>query len=150
VIGFGHRPTAITIRGRANFGADHWPVSPLLLMPRRPVFPESLVDPSLCLFSEFGARHSDLERWFLRVTGEGLRRPTPTAIKQRHRSSNARALIFATLRDFEESFESGVSMCARKLADLAVAYRPAAWVAALSFSPWHCSRPVLNRRLMSA
>src|SRR6516164_6248786 len=46
VIGLGHRPTAITILDGATPGLDHWPVGPLLFMPRRPVFPESLVDPA--------------------------------------------------------------------------------------------------------
>jgi hypothetical protein len=57
VIGFGHRPTAITILDRATPVLDRWPVGPLqfvksasigraarplLLMTRRPPFPESL------------------------------------------------------------------------------------------------------------
>jgi hypothetical protein len=92
----------------------------------------------------FLGRQFDPDWRFLGVTREGLRRFTPATIEQRHRGSDARVLTFATLRDFEESFESGVSVRARKLADLAAAYRPSAWVPALSFSPWHCSAPVLN------
>ena len=35
MIGFGHRPTAITILDRATPVLDHWPVGPPLLMSRR-------------------------------------------------------------------------------------------------------------------
>jgi hypothetical protein len=80
----------------------------------------------------------------------GLRRPTPAAIEQRHRGGNARALTLAVLRDLDESFESGVGVRTRKLADLAVTYRPSPRIPALSFSPWHCSTPVLNVPSMSA
>jgi hypothetical protein len=83
VIGFGHRLTAITILGRATPALDHWPVYPLLLTPRRPVFPECLVDLFPRPARQLLARYLDPDRWFRSVTRERLRRPTPAAIEQR-------------------------------------------------------------------
>jgi hypothetical protein len=72
VIGFGHRPTAITILGRATPVLDLWRVGPLLLMPRRPPFPESLGELAPGLLSKLSPRqfHFDLaERTNLGLDG---------------------------------------------------------------------------------
>ena len=106
MIGFGHRPTAITILGRVTPVLDLWPVSPLLLMSRRPPFAKRLVDPPLCLGSEFGTRNAYLERWFLSVTGERLRRPTPATIEQRICRSNASVRSVALSHFLEQALDS--------------------------------------------
>jgi hypothetical protein len=57
VIGFGHRATAITILDRVTPVLDHWPVGPLLFMPRPPVFAKCLVDLAPGSLSNLCARH---------------------------------------------------------------------------------------------
>jgi hypothetical protein len=82
------------------------------MLPRLPLA-KSLADLAARLFCELSPRYLDPDRWFVSVTPERLRRPTPTAIEQRDCGSNARAFTLATLRDFDVSFESRVGVRAQ-------------------------------------
>jgi len=147
VIGFGHRPTAITILGRAARVLDHWPVCPPLLIPRRLVFPESLVNLSPCLPRKLLLRHRDPDRRLLGVTSERLRRPAPATIEQRICCSNSSVRSVALSHFLKQALDSLSRMVSGEFPDRCNAAWTAAGVTRLARCP---SSVHVTHRLISA
>src|SRR6516162_7830892 len=104
-------------------------------MPRRPPFPESLVDALLCLFGEFGPRHANFDRRLLGVTSERLRRPAPATIEQRICCSNSSVRSVALSHFPEQALDSLSRMVSGEFPDRCNAAWTAAGVTRLARCP---------------
>jgi hypothetical protein len=132
MIGFGHRPTAISILGRATPGFDHWRVGPRLLMPWWSPFLESLIDLAPGLLRRLLVRHRNPDRRLLGVTSERLRRPAPATIEQRICCSNSSVRSVALSHFLEQAPDSLSRMVSGEFPDRCNAARTAAGVTRLA------------------
>jgi len=107
VIGFGHRATAITILDRVTPVLDHWPVGPLLFMPRPPVFAKCLVDLAPGSLSNLCARHFHFDL----VADLGLDRREPRVDVGRSGNGHSIAPFWLYIRvaHHAEMYSSGVN-----------------------------------------
>ena len=107
MIGFGHRATAITILDRVTPVLDHWPVGPLLFMPRPPVFAKCLVDLAPGSLSNLCARHFHFDL----VADLGLDRREPRVDVGRSGNGHSIAPFWLYIRvaHHAEMYSSGVN-----------------------------------------